>query len=185
MRKIEVLSMRRIKKAVPLIENRVKVRFSFGKSFIVVEGPEFEEYLTSEIVRAIDFGFNAEDSLLLLNPEFVLEFIDIKNHTRRKNLKDVRARLIGTNGKARKTLENLTGSVIVIKDNSIGVIVDSKHLDSVVQAIESLIQGSKHGNVFSYLEKQNSSRRGFYDEDLGLKKEFEKMNVGLDEEGNS
>ena len=98
-----------------------------------------------------------------------MEFIEVKEHTHRKNLKDVRARLIGTSGKARKTIENLTGSVIVIHDNTVGVIVDSIHLDAVVQAIESLIQGAKHGNVFAYLEKQNVSRRKFDEDDLGLK----------------
>ena len=53
-----------------------------------------------------------------MSDDFTLEFITVKEHTRRKNLKDVRARLIGTGGKARKTIENLTGSEIVIHDNS-------------------------------------------------------------------
>ena len=60
-------------------------------------------------------------------------------------------------------------AVIVINENSVGVIVDSEHLDSVTQAIVLLIQGAKHGNVFAYLEKQNISRRKFDEDDLGLK----------------
>ncbi len=93
-----------------------------------------------------------------------MEFIEVKEHTRRKNLKEVRARLIGTGGKARKTIENLTGAVIVIHDNTVGVIVDADHLDAVVQGIESLIQGAKHGNVFAYLEKQGA-RKSMISED--------------------
>jgi ribosomal RNA assembly protein len=169
MRIIEIENMRKIKKAVPLIENKIKIKISFGNGKISILGNELNEFLVEKIIQAIDFGFYPEDALLLKNEDFVLEFIDIKEHTRRKNLKDVRARIIGTKGKAKKTLENLTGAVIFIKSNQIGVIVDSKHLDMTIQAIESLIRGSKHGNVFSYIERQNSPK-DFFEEDLGLKK---------------
>jgi len=182
MRTIPVESVRRIKKATPSIENKVKIKISFGKDRVYVEGKELDEYLVSQIIQAIDFGFDVEDALLLMNDGFAMEFIDVKNHTRRKNLKDVRARLIGTNGKAKKTMENLTGAVIVVNDNSVGVIVDSTHLDTTIQAIECLIQGSKHGNVFSYLEKHNSSRRIGKDDDLGLKGKYAKMSIDSAEE---
>ena len=165
--------MNKIKKAVPAIENRIKIKISFQKNKITVKGSELNEYLVEQIVRAVDFGFYVEDALLLKNEDFVLEFIDIKGHTRRKNLKEVRARVIGTGGKARKTIENLTGSVIVIQSNRVGIIVDSDHLDAATQGITSLIQGAKHGNVFAYLEKQNVSRRKFSGDDLGLKEGIE------------
>lgn len=169
MRNVIVESMRKIKKAVPAIENKLNVKIGFGKGQVSVSGGELNEFLVEKIIGAVDFGFNVEDALLLTQENFVLEFIEVKEHTHRKNLKEVRARLIGTGGKARKTIENLTGSEIVINSNTVGVIVDAEHLDSTVQAIESLIQGAKHGNVFAYLEKQNASRRNFDEEDLGLK----------------
>ena len=169
MRNVLVQNMNKIKKAVPTIENKVKVKIGFGRGQVSIKGSELNEYLVEKVVQAIDFGFMADDALLLMNDDFVLEFIEVKEHTRRKNLKEVQARMIGTGGKARKTIENLTGSEIVIHDNTVGVIVDSNHLDAVVQGIESLIQGAKHGNVFAYLEKQNVSRRKFDEDDLGLK----------------
>ncbi len=177
MRTIPVVNMRKIKKAVPIIENKVKVKISFGKDSIGIRASELNEYLIEQVIRAIDFGFNAEDALLLLNEDFILEFIEVKEHTRRKNLKEVRARLIGREGKARKTIEKLTGAEIVIHKNTVGVIVDSDHSEAVVQGIESLIQGAKHGNVFAYLEKQNMSRRKFEKDDLGLKGRFKKMDA--------
>jgi len=169
MRNVLVQNMNKIKRAVPAIESKVKVKVGFGKGGVSVKGSELNEYLVEQILRAVDFGFDVDDALLLVNDDFVLEFIVVREHTRRKNLKDVRARLIGTGGKARKTIENLTGSVIVISGNTVGVIVDSVHLTAVVQGIESLIQGAKHGNVFAYLEKQNVSRGKFDGDDLGLK----------------
>lgn len=169
MRTIAVERMNKIKKAVPKIESRIKVKILFRKESVIVKGSEVSEFFVEQIIRAVDFGFHIEDALLLKNGDFLLEFIDIKGHTRRKNFKDIRSRLIGTGGKARKTIENLTGSVIVMNGNNVGIIVDSAHLDAVTQGIESIIQGSKHGNVFAYLEKQNISRRKFDSDDLGLK----------------
>jgi ribosomal RNA assembly protein len=173
MRNIPVENIRKVRKSVPAIENKVKVKIGFGKAGISVKGSELNEYLVEQVIRAIDFGFNVDDALLLISEDFVLEFVEVKEHTHRKNLRDVRARLIGTGGKARKTIENLTGSEIVIHGNTVGVIVDSEHLDAVMQALESLIQGAKHGNIFAYLEKQNISRRKFERDDLGLKKGIE------------
>jgi ribosomal RNA assembly protein len=169
MRNVVVENKVKVRKAVPAIENKVKVKVGVRKDGVSVRGSELNEYLVEKVVQAVDFGFDVEDALLLVNEDFVLEFVDVKEHTRRKNLRDVRARLIGTGGKARKTIENLTGAVIVISGNRVGVIVDSDHLDAVVQAIESLAQGAKHGNVFARLEKQNVARGRFDEEDLGLK----------------
>ena len=169
MRNLQVMNIRRIRKAVPAIENKVKIAISFGKGSIGIKGNELNEFLVEKIITAVDFGFDVEDALLLTNEDFVLEFLDIKEHTRRKNMKDIRGRLIGTDGKARKTIEKLTGAVIVISDNDVGVIVDSNHLDAVLQGIESLIHGAKHGNVFSYLEKQGALKGRIDPDDLGLK----------------
>ncbi len=171
MRVIKIENIKKIKKAVHLIEDKIKIKVSFGKEKVNISGNELNEFLVERIIQAVDFGFYPEDALLLENENFVLEFIDIKEHTRRKNLKDVRARVIGTRGKAKKTLERLTGAVLVIKSNQIGVIVDSEHLDTTIQAIESLIHGSNHGNVFSYLERQNSSKN-LFEKDLGLKEKI-------------
>ncbi len=168
-RKIDVLQIKKIKKAIPLIEKNVKIHFSFGKSYVVIKGSEQNEYITEQIVIAVDFGFDPEDAILLLKPDFLLKFIDVRNHTRRKNLKDVRGRVIGRKGKAKKTIENLTGAKMVIQNNNIGLIVDTIHLDTTIQAIETLIHGTKHGTIFSYLERQNQSRNLIDSDDLGLK----------------
>ena len=182
---IIVSNMRKIKLAVPKIEKKIKVKFMFGKDGVVIKGKEYDEFLAELIVRAVDFGFDLEDAFLLLDEDFSLKFLDIKSLTRRKNIKDVRARVIGTNGKALKTLENLTGAAIVLSDNKIGVIVDSGHLDAIVQAIESLVRGAKHGNVFAYLEKQNvKTGVRINEDDLGLTEKAKKLEAkeGVDDE---
>lgn len=171
-RKLNIEKKSKIKKIIPILEDKIKIKFILNNNTIKIKGTELNEFLTEQIVTAIDFGFDLEDALLLLKQDYLLKFIDIKDHTKRHNLKDVRSRVIGRNGKAKKTIEYLTGSIIVIKDNTVGLIVDDTHLDTTTQAISSLIQGSKHSNIFAYLEKQNKKR--INEEDLGIKEDFEK-----------
>jgi ribosomal RNA assembly protein len=175
-RKIVVENLKKIKKAVPRIEAKTKIRTSFSSGFVIIKGKELEEFLVEKVISAIDFGFEVEDALLLLNGDYSLEFIDIKDHTHRKNLHDVRSRVIGTNGKALNTVENLTGAILVVKDNKIGVISEGAVMNKVNQALESIIRGAKHGNVFSSLERRNRAKKKeiFFGEDLGLKEEIKK-----------
>lgn len=167
----------KVRKAVPRIENAVKVKIGVGKSIFSVKGSELNEFVVERIIEAIDFGFAVDDALLLLRDGFVLEFIDVKEHTKRKNLKDVRARIIGRDGKARKTIEKLSGAEIVISGNRIGVIVDSEHLVAVTQGLQSLISGAKHGHVFGGLERAGV-RINEEGEDLGLRKGVLKKGEG-------
>ena len=170
MHTLNVENLRRVKKAVPMIEKSIKIKVGLGKgNSVSIKGDELAEFVADSVLRAVDFGFDVEDALLLKDEDFSLEFINIKEHTRRNNLEEVRSRVIGTEGKAMKAIEELTGGVVAVNENMVGIIVDSDHLEAACQGICSLIHGAKHGNVFSYLERQNAGLRKMDREDLGLK----------------
>jgi len=171
MHKLIVENPARVKKAVPKIEKKVKVKISVRGEEVSLKGNELNEFVVDKVVRAVDFGFDVEDGLLLLNDDFHLEFISIKKFTRRKNLAEVRGRVIGVEGRAKDTIGELVGGVVVVHGNQVGVIVDSEHLDAAVQGIQNLIQGAKHANVFAYLERMNRELGRFDGGDLGLRKQ--------------
>lgn len=170
---ISVLKIKKVKKAVPKIEKKIKIHFTFNKNKISFKGNELNEFLTEEVIRALEFGFEIDDALLLLEEGYDLKFINIKEHTKRRNLKDVRSRVIGRRGKAIRTIENLTESKMVVNENEVGLIVHEDSVEMTMQAIESLIQGSKHGNIYSYLEKQKGRKFRQSFEDLGLKEDIQ------------
>lgn len=172
-----VEKINKIKKAVPKVESKLKIKISFSGKKLTLKGNELTEFITIEIIKAIDYGFDTEDALLLLDQNYSLKIINIKEHTRRKNLEEIRARIIGRQGKAKTTIANLTNSKIVVKGNEVAIISDADHLEFVTQGVISLIQGAKHGNVFSYLEKQNRTLREIDKEDLGLKGKFKMINI--------
>lgn len=164
---LAIENLRKVKKLSQRVAEKLDVNITFKGEEAIIRGKEEPEFIAEKAIEAVDFGFDVRDALLLKKEGFSLEFVDISEHTNRKNLKEIRARLIGTNGKARKTIENLTGAALVIGKGKVGIIADSENMEAASQGVISLIQGAKHGNVFSYLEKQNAEK--FRNEDLGLK----------------
>lgn len=169
MEELLISQVGKVKDSILVIEKRLPVKVIIKNKRAIISGEKLAEFVAYEIIRAVDFGFDIEDALLLLNDKFTLQFVNIKDYTRKKNFAEVRARIIGTNGRAKGTVADLTGSVIVVHENQVGILVDDDHLDSALQAVISLTRGAKHANVFAYLEKQNKERKKFDEEDLGLK----------------
>lgn len=164
-----------IRRAVPILKNKINVDITFKGRSLLIKGKEYSEYICEKILRAIDFGFEIDDALLLTDENYQFEILNIKNFTPRKNLSEIRARVIGKDGKSKKTIEEITGSKIVIRNNKVGIISDNEHIQQITQGFSSLIHGAKHANVFSYLEKQNTKIKEA-DDDLGLKDSFKKFN---------
>lgn len=169
MRTILVEHPRKIKELIPAIYKQVKIQIIQKGKNIHINGNEVDEFIIEKVIRAIDFGFYIDDALLLTNEDFDIGYVNIKEHTHRTNLVEIRSRLIGTEGTAKQAIETITGGAIVVHDNRVGIITDIAHLAATLQAVVLLIQGSKHGNAFAYLEKQNANIRVSDSEDLGLK----------------
>jgi len=68
------------------------------------------------------------------------------------------------------TLSKLTNCAISLQDNEIGLIGDAEKMDDAVQAVTSLVQGSKQGNVYSRLERECKKKR--LQKGVGIKNEL-------------
>ena len=73
-----------------------------------------------------------------------------------KQVERVRARLIGENGRARKSIESLSGTKLSIYGRTVSIIGDVSKMKNASDAISALCLGSMHGSVYGRLE---SSRR--------------------------
>ncbi|GBE19560.1 MAG TPA: hypothetical protein ENG87_02340 [Candidatus Pacearchaeota archaeon] len=135
-----------------------------GKEVSIDGGPE-DEYIAEKVIDALGFGFPFSTAMLIKEEEFMFEIINIKDHTTRKDLKIIRARIIGKKGSTLKTLCELTKCFFEIKENQIGVIGNPEHIKNAEEAITSLIRGAKQSNVYTHLEK-NQPKEVL---DLGLK----------------
>lgn len=160
--------VRELVKEKNYLENKLKVKITIKGKQVRIEGGAVDEYEASLVLGAMQFGFSAKNALLLLDEQFVFRKIPIKNFTRRKELKEVRARIIGKEGKTKRTIENIASSEVVIDGNEIGIICPADEIEEATTAITNLIRGTKEANVYSFLERMNADKKNFPD-DLGLK----------------
>lgn len=111
-------------------------------------------YAVREVIRAIGRGFNPEIAKLLFKQDFVLEIIPLLDFVKHKgHFERIKGRVIGANGKSRETIENLTGTYISVYGKTVGVLGRAEDVVISMKAIESLLQGSPHANVYKLLEK--------------------------------
>ena len=165
---IEVIKNKR------LLEKSLGVKINNKGRIVFVNGDADKEYLSLEVLEAINLGFSVKRALILKKEGYILQKINIKDITKRKDLERVRARIIGTKGKTLTTLYNLTDCYISIDENNIGIIGDAENIKDAIQAITSIILGSKQGNVYSRIERGKKKRK-LYDLGINTKKENEEI----------
>jgi len=139
------------------IEHRTQTRINVdsieGDVKIYSDEP-FKNYIAKLVINAIGRGFNPEIAYYLLREEIGLEIIylpDIIGKNKTKLIRQ-RSRLIGTQGKSKKTIEDLTNTSICIYGKTVAIIGPFDKILTARKAIEKLVQGSNHGNVYRWLE---------------------------------
>ncbi|MAE12952.1 RNA-processing protein [Candidatus Woesearchaeota archaeon] len=112
-------------------------------------------YTLKELIRAIGRGFNPEIALRLLKQDYNLEVISITDYAKGKShFERLRGRVIGTKGKSRSNLEQLTNCSISVYGKTIAIIGSAENVATAKRAVESLLAGSPHSSVYKWLEKQ-------------------------------
>jgi len=138
-----------------------KLQINSQEGDIIINGDNgLDVYLAKKIINAIGRGFNPDIALTLLEEGKDIEIINIPIFSRKtkNDLTRVKARLIGREGKARKLIEQLANVEISIYGKTVSIIGGQINLNIARHAIINLLQGSEHGNVYSYLEKQKEIR---------------------------
>ena len=141
------------------LERRLKVSISIEGKKVTINGNAFEEFEALTVLEAMNFGFSAQTALMLKDDDTVFRIIPIKNFTRRKDLETVKARIIGTQGRTKRTIENLADCQVIVKGNEVGLICPAEEIDYVITGMTNLIRGSKQANVYKFLEKINAAKK--------------------------
>ena len=117
---------------------------------VEVQGEAIDVMVSKQIIKAIGRGFSPETAFELLDENKMLHIIDI---CERKSLKRIKARLIGTGGKARRNIEMLSQTSISIYGKTVSIIGEYENLDKAINAINKIIDGAPHRNAYRLLEK--------------------------------
>lgn len=138
----------------------------------------------AEIVKAVGRGFYYKTALKLVKDDFYLEVIRLKPSIGKnpKQVRRVKSRVIGTEGKTKKSIEELTGISLVISGSSIAIIGNYEQNMVASEAIYMIIQGSPIESVIKWLEeKKKEEKKGDEkmwvkegDEDTSMEEAFKK-----------
>lgn len=109
-----------------------------------------------DVIKAIGRGFNPEVATRLFKQDFAFELLSITDYVKKKNhIMRLKGRLIGKNGKARESIEELTETSVSVYGKTVGVVGPYDRVAVSKKALEMLLSGSPHSSVFKMLEKQH------------------------------
>jgi ribosomal RNA assembly protein len=109
-----------------------------------------------DIIVAIGRGFSPERAFKLFNEETALDIIDLHDFFG-KNEAEIRridGRIIGREGKTRRTLEELTGASISVSGHTVSIIGNYEAIAMAKDGLEKLIKGRQHGTVYKFLKRR-------------------------------
>ena len=117
-------------------------------------GDALGPFKAAEIVAAIGRGFAPDRAMSLLDEGRSLHVVDLREFAGRSpsQIGRIKGRIIGERGRARRSMESLTGASISVYGRTVAVIGTAASLRLAVEAITSLSSGSMHGAVYGRLE---------------------------------
>lgn len=140
------------------IERRTKTRIQVSREgdVKIIAEESVNIFIAIPIVKAIARGFNPEIAVMLARDNFHLEIIDMRAFAKdsKAKMQRIRARLIGTQGKAWKMIEQLTNCYLAVHGRTVAAIGGVEEVQIARQAIEKLLGGSPHSNVYRFIESQ-------------------------------
>jgi ribosomal RNA assembly protein len=146
------------------IEERLNVTLTIeseggGVEIVLNEGATDPSTIlrAKDVVSAIGRGFSPEQAFRMIrNEDVVFDSIDLRTIFGRSDsdIKRVKGRIIGMNGKTRRIIEELTEADVVVYGHTVGLIGTFEQVDAARNAVQMLIQGSQHHTVYSFLQKK-------------------------------
>jgi len=142
-------------------------------------------FTAREIIKAIARGFSPEHAKLLLKQDHILEIINIQDYAGKSKNKSIRlkGRVIGSEGKSRKLVEEMTETYISVYGKTISILGRPENVTSARKAVESLLAGSPHASVYKWLEKKRRELTMRRVGEIGIQQEAAKEKENSGERG--
>lgn len=115
----------------------------------------FQVLRVKEVMKAFGRGFDFNTALNLLDEEYFLEVIEVKEFSgkSRKRQFVLKGRVIGTKGKMKKMIEKYCNVKIAIYGKTISILGKWNNVRKAEKAIKMLLSGAMHTTVYRFLER--------------------------------
>lgn len=114
-----------------------------------------------DVVTAVGRGFSPERAMTLIDDDMVLDVIDLRElfGKNESDINRIKGRVIGSEGKMRRLLEEMTDAKVSVYGATIAMIGEFEAVSAARQAIEMLIKGKQHSSVYKYLRRMKSESK--------------------------
>jgi len=114
-----------------------------------------------DIVVAIGRGFSPERAFSLLNEDNTLAVLDLHDIFGKNDaeIRRVDGRIIGREGKTRRIIEEMTGTLVSVSGHTVSIIGSYESVSTAKDAIEKLLKGRMHGTVYKFLRRKKSEAK--------------------------
>jgi ribosomal RNA assembly protein len=113
----------------------------------------FSEFNARNVLYAFGRGFEIETALKLLNPEFYFKAIDLGQIEHRpERVKQLKARIIGISGKAKRYIEEVSMAHISVYGDTVSLIGDIMQIAEAEAALNTIIDGGTHRTAYLRME---------------------------------
>jgi ribosomal RNA assembly protein len=145
------------------IEDKLKVKLEVDSegsvTITLVEEAKDPSLLlkAKDVVTAIGRGFPPEVAFRLIrNEDDIFDMIDLRLIFGRSesDIKRIKGRIIGTEGKTRRLIEELTEANMVVYGHTVGFIGSFENVDTARNAVQMIIEGCQHHTVYKYLQRK-------------------------------
>ncbi len=149
-----------------MLQDRCNVKISVtedgGVTVLSPEEDGLAEWKATDIVKAIGRGFNPKYAMTLLKEDKMLWVLNLYDLLRHKDadVKRVKARIIGEEGKAWRTLETLTNTRMSVYGRTVAVIGNEDDVENMKKGIQMIVDGAQHPTVYRILEREAGKRQG-------------------------
>lgn len=114
-------------------------------------------FRAKDVITALGRGFSPEHAFRLIRDEdAMLDVIDLRTvfGKSEEDLKRVKGRIIGMNGKTRKIIEELTDVNVAVYGHTVSIIGNIEQAEAAREAIQMLVRGSLHSTVYRFLHRK-------------------------------
>jgi ribosomal RNA assembly protein len=133
-----------------------------------IEGDAFDEFTARNVVHAFGRGFDVDTACRLSNSDYYFTAIDLEQvFGNEKRIKQVKARIIGEDGRTKRYIERVSATRISVYGNTVGLIGRVEDIREAEVAINTLIEGGTHRLAYEKMESehrkntQNAKNAGF------------------------
>jgi ribosomal RNA assembly protein len=115
-----------------------------------------------DLVTAIGRGFAPEVAFRLIqNEDDVFDLIDLRIIFGRSeaDIQRIKGRIIGSEGKTRRLIEELTEANVTIYGHTVGIIGSYEEADVARTAVQMIIEGCEHKTVYKYLQRKRTEMK--------------------------